>query len=305
MQYNVCGETGAGGLFEKDNKGRSPLMQIIRTMNNPFMWDAVHFENCVRIAYKSSRSAISFSIPKMVTFQARPDEDVSYVPEYDEIYDHDGRFHFPILHEAMLISSPEAFYRIVEIVRKYDRDLAGKDRRGRTALIKAIYLDHEESERKSRYNRKTSTSEVIKMIFSAVTSDCAKIRDGAGRLPIHIATEMGLRWNEGVGLIVFAHDKGLEEKHCVTGLYPFMMAAAGRSNDLNTIFMILRARPGVLTDAAHWASLQMADDDDDDPRLKPSPLRKVPVHLPLVPSWEHSPSSQTAETISSVNSSLL
>jgi hypothetical protein len=296
--HNVCGEAGAGGLFERDHKGRTPVMQIIHTMNNPFTWDATHFENCVKIGYESACKSTLCRVPKVVTFQIENDANYEVEPEFDHDYVDHGQFHFPILHEAMLISSPEAFYRIIEVVKRYDTHLAGKDRRGRTALIKAIYLDQEESKHKQRFKRKTSTSDVIKLIFSAVTSDCAKIRDGAGRLPIHIATEMGLCWDEGVGLIAFANDEGLEEKHCVTGIYPFMMAATGRSKDLNTIFQILRQKPEVLVKAMSFPKSR----EEQKVTSKPLPIRK-PVHFPIVHSWEQSPSSGTTDTSYTFNSS--
>jgi hypothetical protein len=299
--HNVCGEAGAGGLFERDNKGRTPVMQIIHTMNNPFTWDAKHFENCVKMGYESACKSVLYHVPKLVTFQM--DDDANYdiiEPELNVDNVDNCHFLFPILHEAMLISSPEAFYRIIEVVKKYDTHLAGKDRRGRTALIRAIYLDQEESEHKQRYKRKTSTGDVIKMIFSAVTSDCAKIRDGAGRLPIHIATEMGICWDEGIGLIAFANDEGLEEKHCVTGIYPFMMAATGRSKDLNTIFRILRQKPEVLVKA--MSSSKSTRGEEEELMPKPSSIRK-PVHFPIVHSWEQSPSSHTTDTSYTYNSS--
>lgn len=297
---NVCGEAGAGGLFERDNKGKTPLMQIIHTMNNPFTWDAMHFENCVKIGYESAcKSLLLYQLPTLVAFQTEDDANSDIEHDIDDDYVDHGQFHFPILHEAMQISSPEAFYRIIEVVKKYDTHLAGKDRRGRTALIKAIYLDHEESENRKRYKRKTSTGDVITMLLSAVTSDCAKIRDGAGRLPIHIATEMGLRWDEGVGLIAFSNDEGLEEKHCVTGIYPFMMAASGTNKDLNTIFRILRQKPEVLVNAV---SFSKSGGDIDGIPLRHLSMRK-PVHFPVVHSWEQSPSSHTTDTSYTVHSS--
>lgn len=294
LKRDVGGKFGAGGLYEKDYKGTSPLMQVIHMMNNPFTWDADLFEICVKAAFECSRE--SFPVLQGSTTNAIGEEtDFSFSLDIDEHHlEDDNQFHFPILHEAMRINSPDAFYRIIEIVKDHDHELAGKDRRGRTALIKAIYLDVEESQSgpKNQYKRKTSTKEIISMIIGTVTSDCANVRDGAGRLPIHIATEIGLRWDEGIADIVFANSNGLEEKHCVTGLYAFMTSAVGPDSDLETIFRLLRERPKLGSRAR-------------DMRLKSSSsLIRSPVHWPIVHggSWDDWATSQTHRTDSTSNS---
>ena len=75
-------------------------------------------------------------------------------------------------------------------------------------------------------------------VSSDVGHDCAKLRDGAGRLPLHIASEMGLLWNDGLGDIINAHYWALEEPHSVSGFYPFILAAqAGHGRkDLDMIY---------------------------------------------------------------------
>jgi len=296
LKGDVGGQFGAGGLFEKDYKGTSPLMQIIHTMNNPFTWDADLFEICVKGAFECYRESFPVLQGQGSTTATIGDEtEFSFTLDIDELQlEDDNQFHFPILHEAMHISSPDAFYRIIEIVKDHDHELAGKDRRGRTALIKAIYLDVEESQSgsgsKINYKRKTSTKEIISMIIGAVTSDCANVRDGAGRLPIHIASEIGLRWDEGIADIVFANSNGLEERHCVTGLYPFMISAVGPDRDLTTIFKLLRERPKL-------CSL------NGRPKFSTTSIRN-PVHWPIVHggSWDDWTTAQTHRTDSTSNS---
>ena len=281
VKHKVDGIYGAGGLFDKDYKGTTPLMHVIHAMNNPFTWDATQLTICVKAAFESAMSLsnnISISAKNLDAADGENTNTSSGDEKWEmEVEESDHYFHFPILHEAMGISSPDAFYRIIEIVKEFDEELSGKDRRGRTALMKAIYLDDEEGQRRTQYKRKTSTKELISMIIGAVTSDCAKVRDGAGRLPLHIATEMGLKWDEGVRDLVFAYSKALEERHCVTGHYPFMTAAAGPDSELDTIFELMRAKPtSVFTK----------------PQLQPvqelsfhfAPMRKPPVHWPNVHS---------------------
>jgi len=39
MKYHVGGVNGAGGLYEQDDLGTSPLTQLIHALNNPFTWE--------------------------------------------------------------------------------------------------------------------------------------------------------------------------------------------------------------------------------------------------------------------------
>jgi len=303
LNNDVGGKYGAGGLFEKDYKGTSPLMQVIHMMNNPFTWDAELIETCVKTAFQSSKEVFPELTGSTSTAAAIGGEfAVTFSVDENELLKEDIEFHFPILHEAMRISSPDAFYRIIDIVKGHDHDLEGRDRRGRTALIKAIYLDAEESHsnRKNQYKRKTSTKEIISMIIGAVTSDCAKVRDGAGRLPINIATELGLTWDEGVGDIVFANKSGLEERHCVTGLYPFMTAAVGPNRDLTTIYKLLRERPKLARRITGRRVHEVRT-------ASSSNLIRSPVHWPVIHggSWDEWTNAQTNKTNSTSNSESL
>lgn len=65
--------------------------------------------------------------------------------------------------------------------------------------------------------------------------------DNHGRLPIHVAAESGLTWDHGVDLLVNAKEEFIEAIDTqVTGLYPFLIAAAEDNNDLNTVFHLLQ-----------------------------------------------------------------
>lgn len=289
---DVGGEYGAGGLFEKDHRGTTPLMQIIHSMNNPFSWDAELFQTVVEIAYDASNppvvdisdTSLIMGLGNEINVNAL-NMDVSNISFGDGDFSNmveERPFHFPILHEAMRISSPDAFYRIIEIVKDYDAELAGKDVRGRTALIKAIYLDEEETNSGRRqFQRKTTTKEIISMIVGAVTSDCTRVRDGAGRLPIHIACEMESLTYEDFSPIARAFPEGLKERHIVTRLYPFMTASVGHNRDLTTIFELLRENPRVCRKARSRALLVLNSSQD-------SGYVRGPVHWPAVHSrsWD-------------------
>ena len=238
MKYNVGGYCGAGGLYEQDNYGTTPLMQLIHALNNPFTWDDDPMEdNNNQNSSDTNDNNTSIMQPKT---RKRPLANLEICIK--AAWNSRGpNNQFPILHEAMNISSPDAFYRIIDIVKYYDNDLSGTDQRGRTALVKAISMDN-------ILQRRTSKRDVIQMILSSVSSQCATIQDGAGRLPLHIAVEMGLKWNDGLRDIIHAYSDALEEPHSVSGFYPFMLyAQAGPgNNDLNTLYNLIRKRPKLI-----------------------------------------------------------
>jgi hypothetical protein len=73
--------------------------------------------------------------------------------------------------------------------------------------------------------------------------NCMFIKDDHGRLPIHIVSEHGLTWNDGMKYIVGANLAATRCVDEVTGLYPFALAAAGNGKDLGSIFELLRSFP--------------------------------------------------------------
>jgi hypothetical protein len=249
MKHNVGGINGVGGLYDQDNTGTTPLMQLIHALNNPFTWDDDHSDDDDDTREEVDAHA-DFNVNEQAQGNSKKPKAKKRPLANLEIcikaaWNNRGpNNHFPILHEAMNISSPEAFYRILEIVKHYDNDLSGIDQRGRTALVKAIYID-------KIIQRRTSTKDVIKMILGGVTSKCATLRDGAGRLPLHIAAEMGLLWNDGLSDIVNAHYAALDEPHSVSEVYPFILAAqAGPGNkDLDTLYRLVRERPKLIVRA--------------------------------------------------------
>lgn len=74
-------------------------------------------------------------------------------------------------------------------------------------------------------------------------SDCMVVRDAKGRLPIHIAAESGLGWDEGMKDIAQASFTSIDCIDMVSGLMPFALAAVGNGKDLQCIFELLRLSP--------------------------------------------------------------
>jgi hypothetical protein len=69
-------------------------------------------------------------------------------------------------------------------------------------------------------------------------------RDGNGQLPIHVALEKGLKWNNGMEELISADALTLSEPHPVNGLYPFEIAATCfTSENLDLIFNLLTMNP--------------------------------------------------------------
>ena len=84
---------------------------------------------------------------------------------------------------------------------------------------------------------KRHVNDIIKHFPDCV---CVKYQ---GRLPIHVAAESGLAWDDGMKTIVEANLSAIETVDEVTNLLPFGLAAAGRDKDLQSIYELLRHFP--------------------------------------------------------------
>jgi hypothetical protein len=94
--------------------------------------------------------------------------------------------------------------------------------------------------------------------------EAARIPDSRGRLPLSIAIESKIPWDEGIHALLQAEPHALLMRDPTTSLYPFMLAAAetkstsdfqilpsgkgGKqrkaASELTTIYSLLRADPG-------------------------------------------------------------
>lgn len=64
---------------------------------------------------------------------------------------------------------------------------------------------------------------------------------------IHVVTRKGLRWEEGLEtMLKEEYYEQLEFQDEVTGLFPFMLAAACANNNLNTVYQMIVSDPILL-----------------------------------------------------------
>jgi len=79
----------------------------------------------------------------------------------------------------------------------------------------------------------------------------ATVPDNSGRLPIHLAIEACISWDDGLGRLFDAAPETLRMPDPKTGLMPFMLAAtASEEEDVsacNTIFQLLRLCPDLIS----------------------------------------------------------
>ncbi len=80
--------------------------------------------------------------------------------------------------------------------------------------------------------------------------DCARTRDGRGKLPLHVAAAHGLKWGDGFKEILESNPHAVEERDNMTNLPPFALAAAAseHTKDLTCIFVLLRQNPEPVID---------------------------------------------------------
>ena len=116
-----------------------------------------------------------------------------------------------------------------------------KDLMGRTVLIKAIY----EATKRTQWGDWRERFQMLLRREYGGLKQCW-IRDKNGRLPIHIALENRLKWENGLKELVEVDYSLLLEPDPLTGLFPHAIVAVGKSADLNLTFNLLMMNPFVL-----------------------------------------------------------
>lgn len=74
----------------------------------------------------------------------------------------------------------------------------------------------------------------------------AKIKDQHNRLPLHTAAARGFKWSQWVKKILHSNLAAIEEIDQLTGLEPFMLAAAGPNSCYDTAYNLLRENPAAV-----------------------------------------------------------
>lgn len=73
----------------------------------------------------------------------------------------------------------------------------------------------------------------------------AMIYDDDGRLPLHLASDIGLEWCSGTEDILCSNMIALQTQDPVTGLYPFMLAGVGDA-DLTSVWRLFTSQADIL-----------------------------------------------------------
>lgn len=147
-------------------------------------------------------------------------------------------------------------YRCSCVCVKPDREIHMRDKQGRSPLAIAATSPVA--------NRSCDVSTKIELLLREYPG-AAKIPDSLGRLPLALAIESRIPWDEGTNALLRAEPQALLMRDPATGLYPFMLAAAEISpkpnpqkrlsmmkgsklsvaaSELSTIYNLLRADPG-------------------------------------------------------------
>jgi hypothetical protein len=88
-----------------------------------------------------------------------------------------------------------------------------------------------------------TSSRAFKSLLFLCRPLCIRSKDRSGRLLLHHATIHGLKWDHGCKAVLKENTLAVKEQDGTTGLFPFMLAGAGASTDLSTIYSLLREYP--------------------------------------------------------------
>lgn len=163
-------------------------------------------------------------------------------PREFEVVTLDDTTTLPLHIVARCPSPPGLFPFMTNIFRD---EMKEKDEHGRLPL--AVACCHPVANRASDAQTKI---EMLSRVYPLAIFD----RDMQGRLPLFLALDSGVEWEEGVNALVEKHPRSIAMRDPVTGLFPFMLAAASssRTNEqdetksLSTIFQLLQKDPTVL-----------------------------------------------------------
>ena len=188
-----------------------------------------------------------------------------------------GRFRFHVLHLFLLhtwdkiLEKKDCIKIFDRVIDRFEINLCSvEEETGKTLLSIAIEkmagnittddaiektaADNTASDTKSKHEVSMEILDYfINPTAAAAPNPPATIRNGCGRLPLHLACEHSLAWN-GLETIVNANMPAMESVDPITGLPPFAHCAVGERGDLDSIYELLRLHPdsidGVTIDIA-------------------------------------------------------
>jgi hypothetical protein len=151
------------------------------------------------------------------------------------------------VHASIFCAAPTSVLKL--LLRLYPGDLLKRDINGNTPLMMAISSPsfEEQWQDKSDGDEKISN---LRLILQAST-EAAAIPDIKGHLPLHLAIERSMNWEEGVRDLFMANPGASCVKDPKTRLFPFMLTSSNGSytsstDRLTNTYLLLRADPSVL-----------------------------------------------------------
>ena len=97
----------------------------------------------------------------------------------------------------------------------------------------------------SKSNRKHFRCNTVTKVLS-MYPEAARIPDKNGALPLKLALQSGKGWNDGVRELFEAYPEALATLDVDFKYYPEILALAGKSYPLNTLYQIISSKPEVL-----------------------------------------------------------
>ena len=159
---------------------------------------------------------------------------------------------FPLLKVETLQYILHNFDQVTNDENKKDYPMHYKDLQGQTVLMKAIRQATSRKQIwgdwKPRFHAILYDNNNDEHVENRKRSDQCWIRDKDGRLPIHVAIEKGLDWNNGLKELVETDYVTLLEQDPMNGLQPFAHVASKKASpsQLNLIMDLILANPTVI-----------------------------------------------------------
>lgn len=159
----------------------------------------------------------------------------------------------PMLHAAIALAPVSS---LALFIKRYQVNPSVVDCYGRNALVAAIHS--------TRNYRQSSLKNIFYMLLEDQYGgrQCAAMKHGTeSKLPLHIAIDSGLEWNNGLEEIMKANYTALVQRENHEGLFPFMSAAC--NGDLTSSFLMLQNNPTLIFDSVGQNRKRKALDTHD------------------------------------------
>ena len=158
------------------------------------------------------------------------------------------------VHAAIYCAAPPCILKL--LVRLYPKDLLKRDRNGNTPLMLSILASSFEerwvtcTSKSNRDNHSLRDYSNLKYLLE-VEPEAAAISNGKNRLPLHLAIQNNIQWDEGLEALFKANPSASSVQDPKKHLLPFTLASSSESyptslEKLRNTYMILRADPSIV-----------------------------------------------------------